>query len=82
MADEWFYQHHGRIHGPVSLHDLRTAISLGFALPTDLVRHRVTVGWAAAETFAELREPLHREGEEIQMKKESFQQRLSIQRKD
>ena len=71
MADEWFYQHHGRIHGPVSLHDLRTAISLGFALPTDLVRHRVTVGWAAAETFAELREPLHREGEEIQMKNKS-----------
>ena len=65
MADEWFYQHHGRVHGPVSLHDLRVAIWLGFALPTDLVRHRVTADWAEADTFPELREPLHREGDDI-----------------
>lgn len=57
MTEEWFYQHSGRVYGPVSLHDLRTALWLRFALPTDLVRHRVTAGWAAAETFAELREP-------------------------
>jgi prepilin-type N-terminal cleavage/methylation domain-containing protein/prepilin-type processing-associated H-X9-DG protein len=38
----------------VSVKDLRIAIWLGFALPTDLVKHRVTAGWAAAETFAEL----------------------------
>ena len=63
MADEWFYQHGGQVHGPVSLHDLRVAMWLGFALPTDLVRHRVTNDWAAAETFLELREPLYR-GEE------------------
>lgn len=55
MTDEWFYQHSGRVYGPVSLHDLRTALWLGFARPTDLVRHRVTAGWAAAETFTELR---------------------------
>lgn len=62
MVDEWFYKRHGRVHGPVSLHDLRVAIWLGFALPTDLVRHRITVDWAAAETFAELRKrPRHDE---------------------
>lgn len=65
MTDEWFYQHCGRVHGPVSLRDLRIAISFGFALPTDLVRHRIIHGWAAAETFAELRgtEPLRQEGD-------------------
>jgi prepilin-type N-terminal cleavage/methylation domain-containing protein len=56
MKEEWFYQHRGQVHGPLSLHDLRTAIWLGFALPTDLVRHRVTAGWAAAETFREVNE--------------------------
>lgn len=64
MTDEWFYQHSGRVYGPVSLRDLQTAIWLRFALPTDLVRHRVTVGWAAAETFAELQIPQRREGNE------------------
>jgi prepilin-type N-terminal cleavage/methylation domain-containing protein len=43
----------------MSLHDLRAAIWLGFALPTDLVRHRVIAGWAAAETSPELNEPTH-----------------------
>jgi len=62
MIDEWFYHHRGRVHGPVSLQDLRVAMWLGFALPTDLVRHRVTREWAAAETFPELFDPLHREG--------------------
>jgi prepilin-type N-terminal cleavage/methylation domain-containing protein len=65
MTDEWFYQHRGRVNGPVSLQDLRVAIWLGFALPTDLVRRRVTADWAEAETFAELREALHREGDDI-----------------
>jgi len=64
MTDEWFYQHSGRVYGPVSLRELRTAIWLRFALPTDLVRHRVNSGWAAAEAFAELRTPLQREGDE------------------
>lgn len=64
MTDEWFYQHSGRVYGPVSLRDLRTALWLRFALPTDLVRHRVNSGWAAADSFAELRAPLQREGDE------------------
>jgi prepilin-type N-terminal cleavage/methylation domain-containing protein/prepilin-type processing-associated H-X9-DG protein len=64
MTDEWFYQHSGRVYGPVSLRELRTAIWLRFALSTDLVRHRVNSGWAAAEAFAELRTPLQREGDE------------------
>jgi prepilin-type N-terminal cleavage/methylation domain-containing protein len=65
MTDDWFYQHRGLVHGPVSLHELRVAISLGFALPTDLVRRRVIHGWAAADTYAELRdsEPPREEGE-------------------
>ena len=65
MTDEWFYKHGGRVHGPVSLRDLRVAMWLGFALPTDLVRHRVTAGWAAAKTFAELHGPPHPEGDEM-----------------
>jgi prepilin-type N-terminal cleavage/methylation domain-containing protein len=64
MTDEWFYQHQGRVLGPVSVQDLRIAIWLGFALPTDLVRHRVTAGWAAAETFTELRQPTTLEGDD------------------
>ena len=65
MTDDWFYQHQGLVHGPVSLHELRVAINLGFALPTDLVRRRVIHGWAAADTYAELRdsEPPREEGE-------------------
>jgi prepilin-type N-terminal cleavage/methylation domain-containing protein/prepilin-type processing-associated H-X9-DG protein len=69
MTDEWFYQHHGRVHGPVSLHDLRIAIWLGFALPNDLVRRRVTADWAEAETFPELREQPSRDGDNIVTKK-------------
>ena len=64
MTDEWFYQHQGRVHGPVSVQDLRIAIWLGFALRTDLVKHRVTAGWAAAKTFAELRESPTFEGDD------------------
>lgn len=62
MTDEWFYKCNGRVHGPVSLHDLRVAIWLGFALPSDLVRHRITADWAQAKTFAELSKPPHRDG--------------------
>jgi prepilin-type N-terminal cleavage/methylation domain-containing protein len=65
MTHEWYYQHSGRVHGPVSLHDLRVAIWLGFALPTDLVRHRVTNDWAEAKTFTELREPPQWAGDNI-----------------
>jgi prepilin-type N-terminal cleavage/methylation domain-containing protein len=65
MTHEWYYQHSGRVHGPVTLHDLQVAIWLGFALPTDLVRHRVTADWAEASTFAELREPPRLKGDDI-----------------
>lgn len=64
MTDEWFYKHGGRVYGPVSLPELRSALWLRFALPTDLVRRRVTADWAAAETFTELRLPPQREGQE------------------
>jgi hypothetical protein len=56
MTNEWFYQHRGCVHRRASLHDLRIAIWLGFALPADLVGHRVSADWAEAETFTELHE--------------------------
>ena len=55
MSDEWIYKHDGREYGPVSLTDLRAALQLGLVTPTDLVRRRIVHGWAAAETFPELR---------------------------
>ena len=70
MTDEWFYQHRGQTYGPMSLHEVRVAIRLRFALSTDLVRHRVTAGWAVAETFAELH-ALPREASKEQMSKKT-----------
>ena len=55
MSDEWIYQHDGRVHGPVSLADLRAALQLGLVTPSDLVRRRIVQGWAPADTFPELR---------------------------
>lgn len=54
MSDEWIYQHEGRVHGPVSLTDLRAALELGLVAPSDLVRRRIVQGWAPADTFPEL----------------------------
>ena len=48
---EWFYRHDGRVYGPVSLDDLRTALSLGFLRPTDLVRERIVGDWVGAVTL-------------------------------
>jgi len=58
MSDEWIYQHDGRVHGPVSLADLRAALQLGLVTPSDLVRRRIVQGWAPADTFPELHAPL------------------------
>jgi prepilin-type N-terminal cleavage/methylation domain-containing protein/prepilin-type processing-associated H-X9-DG protein len=55
MSDEWLYQHDGRVHGPVSLADLRAALQLGLVPSSDLVRKRIVRGWAPAQTFPELR---------------------------
>jgi prepilin-type N-terminal cleavage/methylation domain-containing protein len=60
MSDEWIYQHDGRVHGPVSLADLRAALQLGLVTPSDLVRRRIVQGWAPADTFPELRTAEHR----------------------
>lgn len=64
MLDEWFYEHLGRIYGPVSIDEMRSALRFGFALPTDRVRHRITQDWAAAEMFVELRDLTRRGGGE------------------
>jgi prepilin-type N-terminal cleavage/methylation domain-containing protein len=49
----------------VSLHDLRVAMWFWFALPTDLVRHRESTVLAAAETFSELHETPHKDGDDM-----------------
>ena len=54
MTDEWFYQHAGRLHGPVSLTDLIAAFRFGFLHPSDLVCRRIVQGWAPARHFTEL----------------------------
>jgi prepilin-type N-terminal cleavage/methylation domain-containing protein/prepilin-type processing-associated H-X9-DG protein len=54
MADMWFYRHEGRIHGPVSGDDLRAAIALRFATPSDLVRRTQISEWTPAALVPEL----------------------------
>ena len=51
VTREWFYRHDGRVYGPVSLDDLRTALALGFLRPTDLVRERIVGDWVGAGTL-------------------------------
>jgi prepilin-type N-terminal cleavage/methylation domain-containing protein len=62
MTDQWFYRHDGQTHGPVSLEEIRAALLLGFAQPSDLVQHATKRDWAPATTFTELirvfRDPL------------------------
>ncbi len=54
MAHIWFYRHEGRTYGPISAEDLRAAIALRFASPTDLVRRTSLSDWAPATAFPEL----------------------------
>jgi hypothetical protein len=52
----WLYRHAGRVHGPVSLADLRAAYALGFVEPQDMVCRAVRhERWAPACTVPELR---------------------------
>jgi len=48
VNSEWFYRHDGHVYGPVSLEDLRAAISLGFVDSSDLVRQRIVGEWCKA----------------------------------
>jgi prepilin-type N-terminal cleavage/methylation domain-containing protein/prepilin-type processing-associated H-X9-DG protein len=57
MADMWFYRHEGRGHGPVSADDLRAAIALRFASPSDLVRRLQFSEWIPAALVPELVSP-------------------------
>jgi prepilin-type N-terminal cleavage/methylation domain-containing protein len=61
MMSEWFYQHDGRVYGPVSLEDLRAALSLGFIRPHDLVRERIVGDWQVANA-ARLIDTTHQPG--------------------
>ena len=54
MADMWFYRHDGRVYGPVTADDLRAAIAVRFARPSDFVRRTWLSEWAPAVTFSEL----------------------------
>jgi len=56
MIEAWYYQRDGRVHGPLSLNELRAAVRLRFIGPSDLVRHVVIRGWAFAGIFNELRD--------------------------
>lgn len=48
VTREWFYRHGGKVHGPVSMTDLRAAIALGFVMPGDLVREHIHDEWKPA----------------------------------
>jgi prepilin-type N-terminal cleavage/methylation domain-containing protein/prepilin-type processing-associated H-X9-DG protein len=54
MSDEWCSRPDGTIHGPLSLRDIRAALLLGFAQPSDPVQHTAKRGWAPAATFAQV----------------------------
>jgi prepilin-type N-terminal cleavage/methylation domain-containing protein len=54
MNDQWCYRHDGQIHGPVTLEEIRAALLLGLAKPSDLVQHATKRGWAPAPSFPEL----------------------------
>lgn len=62
MGEQWYYQHCGKVHGPISLVELKAAIRLGFVFPQDLVRRTTTHGWAAVLAFEELRDVKHESG--------------------
>jgi prepilin-type N-terminal cleavage/methylation domain-containing protein len=55
MTEMWFYRHDGRVHGPVSAAELRSAITLRFARPTDLVCRTSLSEWTPATAFPEFR---------------------------
>jgi prepilin-type N-terminal cleavage/methylation domain-containing protein len=63
MIEMWFYRHDGRIHGPVSLEELRLAITLRFARPSDLVCRTCLTEWAPATAFSEFRRSSGEQGE-------------------
>lgn len=44
----WFYRRGGRLHGPMTIRELRAAMALGFLGRDDLVRERVLGRWVPA----------------------------------
>ncbi len=54
MEHSWFYRCGGRVHGPVSLADLRGARLLGFFDAGDVVRRRHSTTWEVAGLVPEL----------------------------
>jgi prepilin-type N-terminal cleavage/methylation domain-containing protein len=74
MNDRWCYRHGGQIHGPVTLEEIRAALLLGFAKPTDLVQHATKRGWAPAASFPELANVLTPSASEQEIKTNSSQQ--------
>jgi prepilin-type N-terminal cleavage/methylation domain-containing protein len=55
MTEMWFYRHDGQIHGPVTTEELRSAIALQFARPSDLVCRTSLSAWTPATAFPEFR---------------------------
>lgn len=54
VENDWFYRRGGRVHGPVSLADLRAARLLGFVDAADVVRRRHSATWEVAGLVPEL----------------------------
>lgn len=54
MPPSWFYRHAGRVHGPVTLGDLRASLLLRFVQADDLVRSRTGGTWIPAREVPEL----------------------------
>lgn len=57
MLRHWFYRRDGRLHGPMTIRELRAAMALGFVGRDDLVRERVLGRWVPAAEVAGLQCP-------------------------
>jgi|LakMenEpi03Aug12_release.lakeMendotaPanAssembly.Ray.scaffolds.fasta_scaffold3623228_1 hypothetical protein len=55
MEKEWFYRQAGRVHGPLTIQDVRAALLLRFLKPDALVRAGERGDWKPAWQVRELR---------------------------
>lgn len=54
METEWFYRQTGRVHGPLTIQDVRAALLLRFLEPGTLVRAGGQGAWKPAWQVPEL----------------------------
>jgi hypothetical protein len=53
MAEEWYYGHDGKRHGPISFDELKQLVAAGQLLPTDLAWKEGMPNWASASTVCD-----------------------------